>query len=253
MIVSSASRAQKSAPARASGAATSIRARAVRISGPEFLRRAQEEMLPHLRVIQNLPNWIEDQLDSSPEQLEAVSPNLQAITRQAGRVERLVADMTNFEALRYHARDPKTFCARARLEELARRLFPDGPCVIEIYGEPKLICCDTHLFDVVFGELISNGVVHNDNPSGHLTILMDTNGANLQVSVLDDGPGVAVDDRTRVFEPFERLRHNDMVDGAGLGLSKVIRASGLLDATVEIGEAEEGCGTAVTVTLPTRR
>lgn len=207
-------------------------------------------MVPPLRVIQNLPNWIEDQLESGDTAPEAVAPNLRAIMRQAARVERLLADMTAFEALRYHQTVPFSFCPRQRILDLAARLFPDGPCVIEVYGEPSELRCDLELFDLVIGELLANAVIHNDNPAGYTAVFLNETDNRLAVTVTDDGPGIATEDRTRIFEPFEKVTPTDGIDTSGLGLAKVVRAAGLMNVELRIGDAEDGCGTAVTASFP---
>lgn len=53
----------------------------------------------------------------------------------------------------------------------------------------------------------------------------------LQVIIEDDGPGIAIEDRERVFEPFVRLENsrNRSTGGAGLGLSiarSIVRSHG---------------------------
>lgn len=238
-----------SSASRAHSPTTPIRARAVRIAGPDFLRRSQGEILPPLRVIQNLPNWIEDQVASGQTDPDAIAPNLRAIIRQACRVERFLADMTAFEALRYHPCVPHRFSPRDRLEALVHRLFPEGPCVIELHGKSGPLSCDADLFDLMLTELITNAVIHNDNPAGYTAVLLDENEGVLRISVTDDGPGIAVEDRARIFEPFEKLASDEPIDTSGLGLAKVVRAAGLAHADLEIGTAGPAGGTCVTITF----
>jgi len=39
------------------------------------------------------------------------------------------------------------------------------------------------------------------------------------ITVVDHGPGVAADDRDRIFVPFQRLGDRDPTTGVGLGLA----------------------------------
>ncbi|MGH9101874.1 MAG: ATP-binding protein [Acidimicrobiales bacterium] len=76
-------------------------------------------------------------------------------------------------------------------------------------------------------------------------------GKQVQLAVLDDGPGVAPSDRERVFERFTRLdeARTRGRGGAGLGLAivaEIVRSHG---GAVALGEAPAG-GARVTVRLP---
>jgi signal transduction histidine kinase len=59
------------------------------------------------------------------------------------------------------------------------------------------------------------------------------------VSVSDCGPGVAPEDRARVFERFWRGRGERQV-GAGLGLAIVAEIARAHGGTVEVGDAPGG-------------
>ncbi|MEL6265254.1 MAG: ATP-binding protein, partial [Pseudomonadota bacterium] len=73
----------------------------------------------------------------------------------------------------------------------------------------------------------------------------------VEVVIDDDGPGIAPEDRARVFEPFVRLEASRSRDtgGAGLGLAIARAAIEGQDGTIALGQAPGG-GLRVTVTLP---
>jgi two-component system sensor histidine kinase KdpD len=75
-------------------------------------------------------------------------------------------------------------------------------------------------------------------------------GDRVEVAVVDHGPGVAADQRERMFEPFQRLGDNDITTGVGLGLAV---ARGFVDAIGgRLWAAETpGGGLTMTVSLPT--
>jgi two-component system, OmpR family, sensor kinase len=68
-----------------------------------------------------------------------------------------------------------------------------------------------------------------------------------QVRIADSGPGIAREDRVRVFDPFYRVLGN-VQDGSGLGLSIVRSIAARIGAEVELGDATPH-GLQVTVTL----
>ncbi|MFT8180573.1 sensor histidine kinase [Mycobacteroides chelonae] len=94
-----------------------------------------------------------------------------------------------------------------------------------------------------------------DNAARHaatevsITVCADVDSAFLQV--FDDGPGIPVAERTRVFERFVRLDadRSRQAGGSGLGLAIVAEIVAAHDGTVVIGD-RAGVGTIVTVQLP---
>ena len=101
-------------------------------------------------------------------------------------------------------------------------------------------------------------VVRNllDNADRHATLTgrglaADTATDAVELTVDDDGPGIAPDDRERVFERFTRLDDGRARDagGLGLGLSMVKAIVERHGGTVEIDDAPIG-GARFAVRLP---
>jgi two-component system OmpR family sensor kinase len=73
-------------------------------------------------------------------------------------------------------------------------------------------------------------------------------GGSTVLSVRDNGPGIAPDERERVFDRFYRGQIS--VPGSGLGLAIVKRVADRHGATIELGEGIEGKGVSVSVRFP---
>ena len=67
----------------------------------------------------------------------------------------------------------------------------------------------------------------------------------------DEGPGIATDDRERIFEPFSRLPGvaRDRAGGTGLGLAIARRIVTAHEGTIGVDDAPGG-GARFVVTLP---
>jgi len=106
---------------------------------------------------------------------------------------------------------------------------------------------------VLLGQAVRNLL---DNACRHATstvtvrLVEDDDSVLLEVS--DDGPGIAVHDRARVFERFVRLDDARARDegGSGLGLALVRKIVDTSGGSVEVGDATAG-GARFTVRLPT--
>ena len=109
-----------------------------------------------------------------------------------------------------------------------------------------------HAFGVrtLVRNLISNAVRHTPD-EGRVEIHVESDGADVRLSVDDSGPGIAADQRERAFERFERLNAVPS-DGVGLGLSIVRTVAEAHGAEVTLGESALG-GLRVTVCFRGRR
>lgn len=235
---------------------TRITARGIKLSGPDFLLQAQQVMRKPLSVIQNLPSWIMDESFSDNDTSKEISadnlaPQLSLMALQAKRVQRIMEDMIEFDALRYHEKTPEKIDVRAKLAAMIDSKFPDGPGNFTILGQDLALYADAHLFDCLFSELLDNAVIHSEVPEFNVFVNIESLGAQIRISISDDGAGIPQKDHQRIFQPFEKLTDADNFETSGLGLAKVVRAAGLLGGAVDIGSSSQESGTAVLITLPT--
>lgn len=85
----------------------------------------------------------------------------------------------------------------------------------------KLIySCDSHFMSRVLQNLISNALKH---ALQNVHISLKTSSDSLQIVIEDDGPGIALNQRDKVFKPFTRLdkSRDKKTGGFGLGLAIV--------------------------------
>ncbi|WP_373235636.1 sensor histidine kinase [Cohaesibacter celericrescens] len=68
----------------------------------------------------------------------------------------------------------------------------------------------------------------------------DVDSRAIILSVSDNGPGIAKDDRTRVLQRFVRLDKSRNQPGSGLGLSLVNAVASLHEARIELGDNKPG-------------
>jgi signal transduction histidine kinase len=100
----------------------------------------------------------------------------------------------------------------------------------------------------VVRNLVDNAVRHAAS-----AVTMDCRpvAGNAVITIADDGPGISVQDRARIFERFVRLdpTRTRSSGGSGLGLSIVEQIVRSHDGTVAVGDAANG-GAVFTLTLP---
>ena len=91
--------------------------------------------------------------------------------------------------------------------------------------------------------LIDNGLKHHDRTAGRITVAMRAIDGGVEFRVSDDGPGIPVRFRDRVFEIFKTLASRDEVEGSGIGLAIVKKMVELHGGQIRIEGAPDQRGT----------
>ncbi|NEX21485.1 two-component sensor histidine kinase [Thiorhodococcus mannitoliphagus] len=76
---------------------------------------------------------------------------------------------------------------------------------------------------------------------GEVTLSINADSGYVTIEILDDGPGIPAEERTRVLEPFLRLQQGH-TDGSGLGLSIAREAAARLGGVLELDARADGPG-----------
>jgi two-component system sensor histidine kinase KdpD len=99
-----------------------------------------------------------------------------------------------------------------------RKALQEHRLVFQISAALPLVPTDYVMMEQVFTNLLSNSVKYA--PAGtEITIRAFVDAEQLHVTVVNEGPLVAVDHLERIFEKFHRVTEADRITGTGLGLS----------------------------------
>lgn len=212
-----------------------------------FASNVSHELRTPLTAMTNAMQVLRSRRDDlSPRTQTAVD----IIDSQIAYFEQLVLDL--LEISRLDAGASNVDLAPADVEALVRRVAnqhgiapridvsDDLPLEVDL-DERRLAQVLTNLFDNA--ARYGGGVTHID---------LSTFGPNLVMSIEDDGPGIAIEDRNRLFERFQRgtaVASDSTKKGTGLGLALVREHIQLLGGTVQITDAPGG-GARFEIVLP---
>ncbi|MFH8387416.1 ATP-binding protein [Kitasatospora sp. NPDC018058] len=110
------------------------------------------------------------------------------------------------------------------------------------------VLADPPLLERVLANLIANALRHNA-PGAPVLVTASHHADQVEIRVVDRGPGIAPEDRDRVFLPFQRLGDTDNTTGVGLGLALSRGLAEAMGGTLEV-EDTPGGGTTMLLTLP---
>jgi PAS domain S-box-containing protein len=173
------------------------------------------------------------------------------------RASRLIRDFLDFAQVRVSGEFPVRR-ATADAGQIARQvrdeiqpLYPGRECRLECDG-PQSGNWDPDRLNQLIGNLLSNAFQHSA-PNAPVTLRVCGGATELEIAVHNDGNPIPVEERARLFRPFERGRDSRQGPGAsqsfGLGLyisDQIVRAHG---GTIHVESGRE-IGTTFIVRLP---
>ena len=122
---------------------------------------------------------------------------------------------------------------------------------VDLGAEPLEIDADVVRLAQVFGNLLNNAAKYTPN-GGQITLRAARQGANVNVSVRDNGAGIRAEILANVFDPFVQgeRSYNRSQGGLGIGLTLARSIVGLHGGSIEARSAGLGQGSEFIVRLP---
>jgi two-component system sensor histidine kinase KdpD len=171
------------------------------------------------------------------------------IRGEAERLDRVIANLLDLSRLEAGAAEPRPEVwpvddlvgqALAELGDAGSRIE------VELPEEPPAVWVDARQIQRALVNLLENALKYSPNGEPVRVQVVETTNRAL-VRVVDHGPGVASDERERIFEPFQR--GNDDRRGAGLGLA-IARGFAEANEARVWAESRPGQGATFVLALP---
>jgi signal transduction histidine kinase len=186
-----------------------------------------EETLQH----EDVPGSARDTMEATLLELERVQRTLGTLLQIAqaeGHGRELASEALDLAALVHEIVDLYQPEATTRTIELIARTPDKTP----LHGSRQLLA-------QALVNLVENALKYVPE-NGHVIIEVSGEEDAIVLSVADDGPGIPVEDRERVLQPFIRLERDRARTGSGLGLSLVAAVMRLHRASMELLDNNPG-------------
>ncbi|MEY8878740.1 MAG: ATP-binding protein [Leptothrix sp. (in: b-proteobacteria)] len=185
---------------------------------------------------------------ATPEQRPALKAEIDRDIRELDALVDEVLLASRLDAQAGIASDPVdllAICAEEAMHVGAALDVADSPTAEE--GEPWQLRGDERLLRRALRNLLENACRYGGEA---IELHLRADADRLSVAVCDRGPGVPLEERERIFEPFYRMPgHAERAGGVGLGLSLVRQIAARHGGDVGC-EAREGGGSCFTLSLP---
>jgi signal transduction histidine kinase/HAMP domain-containing protein len=178
---------------------------------------------------------------------------LDIVTEQADRLSRMVRQLLTVSRIESGA-------LRSRLEVFAavprvRRTWEalgatEVPFALEDRSEGWLALGDPDQLDQVLWALLDNAVGYGGRTPVEAVVALEAETKDLLITITDHGPGVADEDRERLFGRFQRGAGRPSGEGSGLGLYASRALCRAMGGDLELEPAAPDRGASFTVRLP---
>ncbi len=213
----------------------------------EFAYVVSHDLKAPLRGVGQLAQWLaEDYADALNDD------GRHKIDLMLGRVRRMYAlidGVLAYSRVGRVRRRNEAIDLGALVSEVIESLAPPEHIEIAIETELPTISADRTRIQQVFQNLLSNAMKFMDKPQGLVRIGCEDQGNFWRFWVSDNGPGIDLKYREKIFGIFQTLAPRDQQESTGVGLAVVKKSIELYGGQVWL-ESEIGQGSTFFFTLP---
>lgn len=220
----------------------------------QFTANASHQLRTPLAVLRVHLDVLETYGPASPQGQMALTD----ITASVGTLERLMQNLIALARLEERAPDAdKRFSpADVVTDVIASRLPAARKAGVSIAFEGEdatalqIARGEAPLAAEMLGNLLDNAIAYN-RVGGRVTLRLIPLRQTVRIEIEDDGPGIPLQERGKIWERFYRIpAGDDPVDGSGLGLPIVKAIAAHIGASVELKEGFGGAGTCAVIDFP---
>jgi signal transduction histidine kinase len=211
----------------------------------EFLAMVSHELRSPITVLLGMASTLNNrpELAASPEGHEMLT----RMVRQGGRLRDMVEQILQASAFAAD-RSPALRSERVAVVDLISEIINDRhaadaehPIVLHAPNLPRPVTADAKALHAIVSNLIDNATKHapRDTP---IEVFIEQPLGWTRIGVADHGPGVALEDRQRIFAPFTQVDGSSTrrVSGVGLGLFLVDKFVRGMGGRVWVDESSSG-------------
>lgn len=217
-----------------------------------FLRHMSHELKTPLTALREGAELMSEEVVGklTPEQREIA----EILRHNSIELQKLIEDLLSYGASQSHK--PAVDIARVDLRQVANRVLDDQKLALrakqlklDVNVQDLTLSADFEKLRVMLDNLVSNAIKFSP-PEGTISLQARKVGDEVELEVVDQGPGIAPEERNLVFEPFYRGHDaaNTLVKGTGIGLSVVREYAQMHGGSAEV--VDEGPGAHIRVRLP---
>ncbi|MFC4667909.1 ATP-binding protein [Seohaeicola nanhaiensis] len=187
----------------------------------DFIYLVSHDVRSSVRALIELPQWIEEDLRAEGVRIGgSLAENLALMNTHMRRLDRMLIDLLIYSRIGRMQSGGDIDWNEVIDDVLEQTRMPPGFHLVRDIQAPTMRMGRNDAVTLV-SSLLSNGVKHHDRPQGTLRIATREENSWVRLDVIDDGPGIPKESRSKVFEVMTTLKPRDLIEGSGMGLANV--------------------------------
>ena len=216
----------------------------------DFIYLVSHDVRQSVRALLEVPQWIEEDLA----QLDrAISPslreNIDLMNTHTRRLDRMLIDLLIYSRIGRMQEGSKVEWQHVIDATLDQIQLPAGFHLIRDIAAPSYFMGETDAHTLV-SSLITNAIKHHDRETGTIRIATRNTDEGHVFSIEDDGPGIPLKHRKKIFDVMTTLKPRDHIEGSGMGLANVRKIAAHYRARIECDTGACGRGCQVSIHFP---
>ena len=193
---------------------------------------------------------LSDDQSRTVQRIDANSKHLATLINDVLDIERIEAGRMPLQISQFPVHD----VVREVMEEL-QGVIAQSTASVSVTLSPDLprLKSDRQKLKQILVNLLSNALKYTKDGTVEILAAIDAGTNRIDLSVRDTGAGIAPEDHTRIFEPFQQAKRviTRPQGGTGLGLAISRRLARMLGGDISV-QSQLGAGSTFTVALPVR-
>tara|TARA_B110000858_G_scaffold198281_1_gene263709 strand:- start:12804 stop:14459 length:1656 start_codon:yes stop_codon:yes gene_type:complete len=185
----------------------------------QFTYIASHDLRAPLRAIDNLTQWLEEDLNDVLK--DDTRENMNLLRGRVKRLDKLLDDILRFTRAGRTGQKLIQVDTKILLSNINDLTYLSDKFRLEVKGKMPAVNAADGTLEVIFANLINNAINHHDKDSGVICIDVQQREKEWVFRVIDDGPGIPDEYAEKIFEMFKTLEGRDTAEGSGMGLSIV--------------------------------
>lgn len=226
-------------------------------SKTRFLSQMSHDIRTPLNAIVGMANIAQNNMDNHEKVKECLdiindsSDHLLSLINDILDMTRIESGKLSFSNTRFSIKDSLEKSVSMQIVRMHRSNI--SYTVDKDHIEHEFIVSDPTRMEQVFSNIISNAVKYT-NPGGHIDIVLKENESTsdetffYEFEVKDTGIGMSEATLSKLFNPFERAREVEFVEGTGLGMAITKNIVDALGGIIKVS-SKEGVGTTVNISF----
>lgn len=204
----------------------------------EFIYRITHDLKAPLRGIQNLTQWIKEDINSGD--TKSLNENIALVNDLVIRTNRMMDAIKSYSRLDEEEDPLNSFESHQLINDIVIKLTENHELDTEVNGDQFTFSAPKKKLRLCLEAIIENAIEFNTTSNPKLSVLIEDHELLIKVVVKDNGPGIPDYITNSMFGLFTTTKTKDDLKFLGVGLALAKKSINIVGGSLIINSNQEG-------------